>query len=107
MSSNNKLFRHVKKHKDSYALIGIGVIIGLKLSNKPKVNEAAVIQAWAAKMVKDGYSIYALTEQQKSLWNATWDYLEAYAKDWNLPVEQAINDIVRTYTMYAEEAARA
>lgn len=83
--------------------ISLGYFLGK--TSRPKVNEMAIVDKWLTGQVNDGINVYGLTNDQKALWESTWAFVNAYAKDWGIPLNTAMADFVRRYSAGIEELA--
>lgn len=91
---------HVKRNQELYIVGGFSLAIGLVLGKgrkAPKINEAAIITKWMEETAKSGYNIYALTNEQKALWEACWGWAEKEATRANVPLTELLKLMTRDY----------
>lgn len=90
---------HFQKYRDVYIVLGTGIALGwtLKGMRKPKIDETAIIDKWLASLVNDGYSIFALDNQQKRLWQECWAWAESEAKRTGMSVTQVANILAHEF----------
>jgi len=102
MNDLAKLKRHVKKYQNEYALIGLGVAVGVSgmvlFRSKPKVNEDLIIAKWMEHLVLDhDLNIYALTHEQKALWEAAWSWIVSEADRVSMPLSEVLAALTREF----------
>lgn len=96
-----KIQMHIRKYQDAYVVLGTGVVIGLALGSvfrsKPKIDEAAIVYKWMEKQVNDGFNIYALTNEQKALWESCWNWVISESDRVNVPVPVAVETLCKAF----------
>lgn len=102
----SEIERHFQKYKDEYILLGLGIMMGIGLSamfrRKPKIDEAVIISNWLESLVHQGYNVYALTNDQKNLWDSVWEFAERQVGkpgwgDIQTVLKQMVEDYKTTY----------
>lgn len=94
-----KIQLHFQKYRDVYLVLGSGIALGwtLKGMRAPKIDETAIIDKWLGGLTRDGYTIFALDNQQKRLWQAGWAWVESEATRTGLPVVRVADVLTREF----------
>lgn len=96
-----QLKRHLNKYQEAYILFGCGVVSGVLLGSifrkKPKIDQAAIVWRWMEEQVNNGFNIYALSNEQKELWEACWMWVVTEATRVGASVPQVANILAREF----------
>lgn len=105
----DRVRKHLRKNRETYVHLGTFAaffMIGRWSKKTPKVDELAIVQTWIDELQKQGLSPYALNPQQVDFWNSAYDYAEAYAKNYGLPLAKAISELTREFQEDAKYLGR-
>jgi hypothetical protein len=104
-TTSEKLQKHFDDNITLYltgaALVATGYFLGK--TRMPKVNPAKVVESWMEETAKKGFNVYALTNEQRDLWESTWKWVNTYAQDWDISTAEAIKDVLRKQGAYIED----
>lgn len=96
-----KLKLHLNRYQQEYIILGLGVAAGLSLGSifrgKPKINEAAIVTKWMEETALKGFNIYALTNEQKNLWEESFGWAVKAANSMQVALPDVLLQMAKDY----------
>lgn len=98
-----KLRKHYDKHQELYwagALGAVSTLVimrGLGWGRKPKIDEGAIVWNWMVKQAQSGFNIYALTNEQKELWEEAFAWAVKTSDSMNKDITWVLKNMARDY----------
>lgn len=100
-STREMIKKHLNRNQELYIVGGfslaIGLVVGKGLRKTPKIDEAALVYKWMEEQVSNGFSVYALSNEQKGLWEACWNWVTSESSRVNLPIPNVVDILTREF----------